>query len=385
MRLRMSDIRSSRPARYGFAVLAVLVGLAISLLFEPTLAQSRFVVFCGSVALAAWFGGWGPGILASILSIVGANYFFFSAGTFGLANADVPRFLIFSAVVFMISFLSEWQLRSKQQIRIQAKAALSRQEFLAQASKILSSSLDAETTMNQLAELAVPTLGDWCVVNLLDDRDKLKPLAIKHIDPEKIAWAWQLNRDRADIPPDASQGGYRVMSTGKSELVPEITDEMLVAAIKDQDDLRLIRGIGLSSSITVPLIARGRRIGTFALAATESRRHFTPGDLAFVEDIATRAALAISNAQLYEQTRNQREQLQVTLTSIGDAVIATNAQGSITFMNPIAEALTGWSQNEASKQPLAEVFKIVNEETRQSVESPVAKVMSDGQVAGLAN
>jgi PAS domain S-box-containing protein len=75
----------------------------------------------------------------------------------------------------------------------------------------------------------------------------------------------------------------------------------------------------------------------------------------------------------------------VTLASIGDAVIATDTQARVTFLNPAAEALTGWPWAEAVGRPLAEVFRIVNEQTRQPVESPAAKVLRSGAVVGLAN
>lgn len=91
----------------------------------------------------------------------------------------------------------------------------------------------------------------------------------------------------------------------------------------------------------------------------------------------------------YEQTleaeRAQREHLRVTLNSIGDAVIATNATGHVTFMNPVAESLTGWAEPEANGKHIEEVFKIINEESRQAVESPVTKVIREGNIVGLAN
>jgi PAS domain S-box-containing protein len=79
------------------------------------------------------------------------------------------------------------------------------------------------------------------------------------------------------------------------------------------------------------------------------------------------------------------ERLRVTLQSIGDAVIATDAEGRVTLLNPVAEALTGWTSSEAAGQPLQNVFHIVNEETRQVVENPVAKVLKEGRIVGLAN
>ncbi|HSN88902.1 MAG TPA: ATP-binding protein [Thermoanaerobaculia bacterium] len=86
-----------------------------------------------------------------------------------------------------------------------------------------------------------------------------------------------------------------------------------------------------------------------------------------------------------DELRNQREWLRVTLDSIGDAVIATDTLGQVTFINPTAERLTGWSQAEAQGVHLDEVFRIVNEETRRTVESPVAKVLREGTIIGLAN
>jgi PAS domain S-box-containing protein len=83
--------------------------------------------------------------------------------------------------------------------------------------------------------------------------------------------------------------------------------------------------------------------------------------------------------------REQREMLQVTLSSIGDAVIATDLDGRVTFINPTAETLTGWSLAEATGTPLHEVFNIVNEHTRETVESPFEAIKRHGLTVGLAN
>src|SRR5215475_9301559 len=94
---------------------------------------------------------------------------------------------------------------------------------------------------------------------------------------------------------------------------------------------------------------------------------------------------------LTERQRNeaaigeQREWLQITLSSIGDAVIATDAFGRVRFLNPVAERLTGWTQAEAEDRSLTEIFKIINEQSRQTVENPLTKVLRDGQTVGLAN
>ncbi|HEX9369378.1 MAG TPA: PAS domain S-box protein, partial [Roseiflexaceae bacterium] len=97
------------------------------------------------------------------------------------------------------------------------------------------------------------------------------------------------------------------------------------------------------------------------------------------------SALTDQRRRLAKTAREQHEQLRITLTSIGDAVIATDMQGRITLMNPVAEALTGWSGDDARGQKLDAVFRIVDAETHQAVESPAARVLREGTVVGLAN
>jgi PAS domain S-box-containing protein len=97
------------------------------------------------------------------------------------------------------------------------------------------------------------------------------------------------------------------------------------------------------------------------------------------------AAAMTERRQAEAAAREQRERFEVTLFSIGDAVIATDRQGRVTFMNPVAEAVTGWPEAEAVGQDITEVFRIVNEYTRQVVENPIAQVIRLGTVVGLAN
>jgi PAS domain S-box-containing protein len=85
------------------------------------------------------------------------------------------------------------------------------------------------------------------------------------------------------------------------------------------------------------------------------------------------------------ELQQQKDLLNVTLTSIGDCVMVSDKEGQITFMNPVAEQVTGWKFEEAQNRPTTEVFRILNEHTRQPVESPVEKVMKHGVIVGLAN
>jgi GAF domain-containing protein len=180
--------------------------------------------------------------------------------------------------------------------------------FLADASAELASSLDYRSTLTNVARLAVPQLADWCAVHILQD-GALQTLAVTHVDPDKIAWANELQQ-RYPADPDAETGAPNVVRTGVSELYPEITDEMLVAGAIDAEHLRLTRDLNLRSALIVPLRARGRVLGAITLVRAETPQRYSPADLAVAEDLGRRAGLAIDNADLHSQTRQVALQLQ---------------------------------------------------------------------------
>jgi PAS domain S-box-containing protein len=284
-------------------------------------------------------------------------------------------------------------IRDSQSIAIHAiarditerKQIEAKQLFLAEASSLLTSSLDYETTLANVARLMTPTISDWAGVDLVSDDGRLQRVAVSHVDPEKIAWAYQL-RQEYPIDMSASTGLTNVIRTGKSEFYPDIPDEMLVAGAYNPKHLELMRGVGFRSALVVPLIAHGKNFGALTLVTTnDSGRLFTQFDLLMAEDLGRTAGLAIENALSYRQAEVERERLRVTLTSIGDAVIATDTDGNVTFLNTIAEKLVGWTNAEALGRPLTEVFHIVNEYSRKIVDNPIERVLETGLIVGLAN
>ena len=182
------------------------------------------------------------------------------------------------------------------------KQAEDAQQFLTEASVLLSGSLDYATTLNTIAQLIVPRLADWCVIDMLAEDGAIQTLIIVHTDPAKEAAAWEMVR-RYPLNPDAPGGTAYVLRTGQPELVPEIGPQFLELVAVDAEHLRLLQTLGMSSSICVPLTARGRTFGTIALVTAESRRRYTTEDVPLVEDLARRAALAVDNARLYQETQ----------------------------------------------------------------------------------
>ena len=196
--------------------------------------------------------------------------------------------------------------------RLQALAEAADHEaklrFLATASAELAATLDYEATLQQVARLAVPWFAEWCAIGLEQD-GWLRTVAVAHVDPAKVALAEDLNR-RYPPDPQAPRGAYSVLRSGRSDLVPEVPDEILVAAAQDEDHLRTLRLLGFRSALQVPLRARDRVLGVITWVTGDQGRRFSSKDLAFAEDLAARAAVAIDNAQLHTELRDVAVRLQ---------------------------------------------------------------------------
>ncbi len=147
-------------------------------------------------------------------------------------------------------------------------------------------------------------------------------------------------------------------------------------------DQEWARREGMVAFAGYPLVVDGRLAGVIALFA---RHALTEATLQALASAADQIAVAIDRKRAEEAERRQREWLHVTLRSVGDAVIATDPRGRVVFLNQVAESLTGWRQEDAVGRELEEVFRILNEQTRQPAEAPVRKVIEQGVIAGLAN
>ncbi|HEX8499642.1 MAG TPA: ATP-binding protein [Pyrinomonadaceae bacterium] len=191
----------------------------------------------------------------------------------------------------------------QRRLRVGAEAAERRATFLAEATTLLSSSLDYEKTLEAIAHAAVPWVADWCAVDVVGEDGALRRLAVAHVDPAKVEWARGL-AERYPYDPEAATGVAAVLRTGTPELYVEIPDELLVAAAKDEEHLRIMREVGFTSVMVVPLSAHGRTLGAITFVTAESGRRYGAEDLAFAEDLARRASLAVENARLYRQAQD---------------------------------------------------------------------------------
>ncbi|HEY1329861.1 MAG TPA: SpoIIE family protein phosphatase [Actinomycetota bacterium] len=201
---------------------------------------------------------------------------------------------------------------AEQRARMQSERARDDLTFLAEASRLFSSSLDVDRTLAAAARLAVPRVADWCSIELLEDSGAIRNVAVAHVDPEKVQLAREL-RQRHPPHPDAATGVPSVIRTGRSEFVPEVPDELLRTAVADPEVRDLIRSLGLRSVMTVPLTARERTFGAITLVSAESGKTFDGSDLALGEEFARRAAIAVDNARLFQERDRVAHTLQRSL------------------------------------------------------------------------
>ncbi|MFN6463091.1 MAG: ATP-binding protein [Nostoc sp. DedVER02] len=199
-----------------------------------------------------------------------------------------------------LEFEREQLFAREQAARIAAEAAEKRSNFLAEASRVLASSLDYRNTLTSVAQLAVPTLADWCIVDVVENNSiAFSNPVIAASKPQQEALIREL-REHYPILVDADYGLAKVLRTGKPELVTNILESASQRKAWNEEYLNLLE---VKSYMIVPLVVRERNLGTIVFASTQLERYYTTVDLAMAEELAQRAASAIENAQLYRQAQ----------------------------------------------------------------------------------
>lgn len=238
-----------------------------------------------------------------------------------------------------------------------------RASFLAHAStKLLSSSLQPDESLRQLATLAVPMIADGCTIDVVDETTgRLRRVANTWADPVKAAVIDDL-LEEFDALEDDAMAMVRVSRTGTPELQPNIVDPMLAWVARSPGHLERLRSLGLCSTIVVPLLARRRVIGAVSLLAAESGRHFTPADLDMAEQLGVNAGLAVENARLYQYEQQARaviqraalrmDRLQAIMTDLGSALTTADVAEAVVghgLAAVSARAASIWTISESSK------------------------------------
>jgi PAS domain S-box-containing protein len=488
--------------RYSVAVLAVGAALGIKLLLDPlTVQDTPFLLVFGAIIVSAWYGGLGPGLLATFISAIATDYFFlYPRGIltgFSVEGIDVLAFVLEGVLVSVLTSSlrsardqarqstlearsHEESLReSEERFRLMVegvkdyaifmldpggcvttwnegaeriegygeeeilgrhfssfyavedverghpedvlRAALAegryveeglkvRQDgstfwasavittlrdgkgnlkgfsmvvhdtterkhtddvlrFLAESGATLSSSLGYRDTLANVARLAVPTLADWCAVDVMEENGSVERLAVEHSDPEKVALAYEL-QERYPSNPESTRGVRKVLKTGEPDMMAEIPEELLDEVAVDPEHRQIMSKLGLRSYMVVPMVARGRNHGVITMVSAESGRRYDKTDLRLAEELARRAALAVDNAKLYEEAQREIAERKETELRLKEAearfrtlvehipamtymeAAANRARGTdFLYMSPQIEAVLGYSPEEWMTDP----------------------------------
>ncbi|TAK03081.1 MAG: PAS domain S-box protein [Candidatus Manganitrophaceae bacterium] len=242
--------------------------------------------------------------------------------------------------------------------RSEAEAARGQLAFLSDASGLLAASLDYETTLERLARLSVPFLADGCIIDMIEG-ERVRRVAVAATDPEKAAIGRELMRRYPPLP-RGKHPLQKVLESGRSELIPEISEELLTAIAQSESHLQIARGLGIRSAMVVPLLAQGRVLGALSFVSIESGRRYGPKEVAFAEELARRAVVAVENARLYrsaqeeiaerkriEETLNQREKhFRALIEQSSDGIVLVTASGLIVYASPSTSRLLGYAVEE---------------------------------------
>jgi PAS domain S-box-containing protein len=246
-------------------------------------------------------------------------------------------------IVSAVAILSDVTRRSRAEENLR---------FLARANELLVASLDWERTLAAIAELAVPALAGYLVIDLLDEEEELHWVVAAHADPEKTALVQEL---RAQYPPTRSTHPIQVaLRTGQPQLLPDLQAEADAMA-HDTKHARAIRRIANTSGIVAPLIARGRTLGTISLGTIEGQPRFDESDLAMAMELARRISLALDNARLFADAQ-ERAHAAEALEYVDDGVILVDEAGIVRLWNPTAAISLRRLAVEAVGRPIAELL-----------------------------
>jgi hypothetical protein len=223
-------------------------------------------------------------------------------------------------------------LRNEQTARLEAQASEKRFEFLSEMSQILANSLDYQTTWAQVLRLIVPELADYCLMQRLKTEQEFCHVAALHRDPQKQSIVDSLCHYYSHIATHPNSLTTQVVRSKQPLLIPECSEMWAEQLTQDAEGVDFYQRLQSRSMILLPLIAKGKLLGTLLLVRSDSEQFYTESDMSFALEVANRAAITLENAQLYEKAQES--------IRLKDEFLATVSHELKTPLH----AIWGWAQ-----------------------------------------
>lgn len=309
------------------ALFVVLLAWAAQWLLRSYLNDRvPFITFFPAMFVLAWWGGFRPTLIGTILSGLVLSYAILEPiYSFRIAEYQFQiGFVIYMAVSLATGWLGEMVMRAKivakqatedalnegKQLRINVANRVRAEEalkFLASASTSLAALVDRESALQQAARLPIPFLADWCVVYVVEEGESIEYHAHAHLDPEKDRILGEM-LSKFPLDWNSNTATVAALKSGQPQLLENLSQPQLDSFTQNAEHRAMVRQLSPHAVISVPLKIRERTIGVIGLVACDPRRRYTQREVALAESLAERVAIAVDNARLFHAVKEVNSQ-----------------------------------------------------------------------------
>jgi serine phosphatase RsbU (regulator of sigma subunit)/PAS domain-containing protein len=315
----------------GILLLAVLAVADLVLGADVALTGSMIVV---PFIVALW-AGTGITLLVGLATVATAAASGSWNMNFGESDYDV-RLVVLVAGVFL-AVATAWA-------RERARLGAHRLELLDEVGAVADGSLPLAQTLERVIEVIVPDFADLCMVDAIHERRVLRSaVRVRGLpgDSDRLAEFRLLEREPS-LPPWMTRPDAPFPR--QPRFIPRFNDEDVRRLAHGPEDLEWMRSLGLSSAITVAILARDRMLGALTVATAWSGRRYTLDDVRFAQALASRVALALDNAGLFSDLESVERRMDNVMSMLDEAVVIHDAQGELVFANPAAATMLGFEE-----------------------------------------